>query len=113
MVLGDKIGLKAHVWSSFGAEIRTAPMTHTLLDSRHVASPAGARLCSLVPRNCPRTRLFWRRRGVGRRAQAATLAKFKVPESEQRDVVVFRPEPVCGESLISPESAIRHTQARK
>src|ERR1019366_10129826 len=46
MILGDKIGLKAHVWSSFGAEIRTAPMTHTLLDSRHVASPAGARLCS-------------------------------------------------------------------
>jgi nitrate/nitrite transporter NarK len=48
MILGDKIGLKAHVWSSFGAEIRTAPMTHTLLDSRHVASPAGARLCPAI-----------------------------------------------------------------
>ncbi len=35
------------MWSSFGAEIRTAPMTHTLLDSRQVASPAGARLCSV------------------------------------------------------------------
>src|ERR1035437_3885887 len=44
----------------------SAPMTHTLLDSRHVASPAGARLCSVsTPENWLQTRLFWRRRGVG------------------------------------------------
>src|ERR1019366_4802487 len=40
MILGDQIGLKAHAWSSFGAEIRTAPMTHTLLVSRLAASRA-------------------------------------------------------------------------
>jgi hypothetical protein len=49
-------------------------MTHTLLDSRQVASPAGARLCSVgAPKFAPQTLGYFEgRRGLARERNAAS-----------------------------------------